>query len=597
MEQAPQNVVPTIPPVDEGLVTPSSEGVTKRRIIPFLVLGVIALIILVGVIVVLNYFQLIKLKNLSSALSVLPSISEKELPESNKSIDGESPTPDSGGTPASSKIADLPGNYTLQQVSSDLKHVILKNRFKILVPNCAECSRYEAVNGAKFQPITGDLLLIAKDKDKYVLNYKNKEYGPYEKANLVSGFADGPRYVAGNPFTGFAFDFSGDHIAYSVIKSGKHVVFKDGVEADSHDVTGGDPQVGSLVMSPDGRRLGYSLSSQVGSASQNSYAVIDGIKGVKHSNPINYLSFTADSKHSIYFVKESDGASGSVYVDGKKEGESFYDLDTFNISPTGAFALGLRGDYAYVTKKLDISTGNTSDGLVFNGKTIDTAEDISSLLFSNNGAHFAYIKSSKIVGLSESVVLDNKKIYEAPVTGSGGIKNLKFSVDNNHIYFIHNEKIIQDGKITLIEERDGEIIDYSRSSDKKRILYTYADREAKRTFANVDGKKYMLTGNYTFSGFSPDSKHFVIWMGNYSSSNEASESSSSAMTNFQLLVDGIVRPTIYSGLYFPRPNKEVYAYGSRLIEGSSLINFSQDSSYIEFVAKKDNELWHMVEKL
>ena len=564
-------------------------------------LELIVILLIVAVLLFgLNYLNIIKLESISTTFSQLPKVSSKTIHPEKITTTGLVEKKNKV-IPESRKISDLkPGQY-LMQVNSDKTRAIviypevsqqgrLAGIAYSVLPSCDECNGFDKISKAFFHPKTGELFLFAIKNGDFYVKHGTNELGPYQSVaiNKMTIYTDGTvKPILESPIRNIAFDSKSGHFAYSIISNGKHSVYKDGVLVESYDLAA---SLSDLMFSPDGSKFVYSVFYREDKGGR-SFSVLNGKKGKEYSGKISGLEFTSDSKHFMFIADKpvvGKPTEKTVVVD-ENTYHAGYDVLYLGWGLGDQIMTNDHGDYAYV-----LLNPFGDYRLIVNNKIVATAFQIENFLFSPDGKRFAYVTIDKASFGKESVYLDGKKIFEIPARHNMGVTHLKFSTDSKRLYFtVDGKQLMQDGTIFLKEETRGNIVDYARSLDQKRLIYKYFDTNAKKYKANVDGTDYDLLGRDLPVFFSPDSKHFVLW----TSSNETTPISERvnydgpySFGEAQLIVDGVVRPTQFENLQ------------NSLIEGDTgftnyYLEISDDSDYVSFVGKKGNELWYVVEKL
>lgn len=161
-----------------------------------------------------------------------------------------------------------------------------------------------------FSPDSKHYAYQAQAKDKWLVVYDDKEGKQYDKIFLRGNRTFSPdslhfNYLAftgekrvlvmdniekGNYDEGTFFNKNTQDIfRFEKKESGKCVVIYGGTPGKEYD------EITSLAISPDSKHLAY-----VGRSGRDYFMVINGAEGKKYSNPVDYMQYSADSRHLAF---------------------------------------------------------------------------------------------------------------------------------------------------------------------------------------------------------------------------------------------------------------------------------------------------------
>jgi len=263
----------------------------------------------------------------------------------------------------------------------------------------------------------------------------------------------------------FSWSSDSQHYAYYGAKNSREIWVLDGKEFSSH------AKVGSFVFSPDGEGYAYSYQTE----NNQWVVVINGKESLPYERVDSTPVFSSDGKR-VAFMAQKNGF-WYVTVDGQQQAKGYQRIGELLFSPDGK-------QFAYVAYD-----ENYKRLLVLNGKAGQAYDDIQRVTFGpNNRLVFQVTKNEKLF------MSDNGKMTEI----SGFFSSLFFSPDGNHIAYIisddmdHSFKVVLDGQKSKGYENIGNII---FSPDSKHLAYS----EWKRSFtaeATTDSKQHKPPAHY-----------------------------------------------------------------------------------------------------
>ena len=229
-----------------------------------------------------------------------------------------------------------------------------------------------------------------------------------------------------------------------------------------------------FALSPDGQRIAFVKKTSGGQA-----AVIDGKAGLEYDKIFD-LQFSPDSRRVAYIGKK--GLFTFVVVDGE-ESPAYQRVTEFLFSADGrhyAFEAVRPNEMDYFV----VVDGKAGPKLSAQKMTLVEK----SLLFSENGAHYAYAGNPFIPGHNQQWAL-----------------------------VVDGEMTVKPGRVERFQKRDVSGANTSfpvlaSSPDGSKLAYTMVPPEER------NGRQHLLVGNqayppylsYSFPVFSPDSHHFAV---------------------------------------------------------------------------------------
>jgi dipeptidyl aminopeptidase/acylaminoacyl peptidase len=360
-------------------------------------------------------------------------------------------------------------------------------------------------------------------------------------------------------------------------------------------------QLGTLTVSPDGRRFAYARKESKGWVVEVDGKIEGTFKavGIVHGPVAIYaqvgwldlvgvkpMIFSADSRHLAYSAREDD--SWFMVKDGEKS-QPFKSVGSPILSRDGkrlAFAAQVPGGWC----------------MVLDGKPGKPFEKLGPPAFSPDGRRFAYAARSDG---KERMVVDGVegKVYESLDVVSGLGAWLAFpNMVAEFPVFSADGRLAHHGKLAgkwynVVEGQDGEafdkVSDIVFSPDGKRIAF--GARKPRWTVV-VDGKDQGVFDETPYVNFSPDSKRIVM-VGETGGKQTISVDGKQLGTH-----QGIGVPT-----FSPDSSRVAYAFRtgkqwSAVIDGATQKAylsvdppvFSPDGKHVAYVAAVAKERWTVV---
>ena len=393
---------------------------------------------------------------------------------------------------------------------------------------------YDYIFYLDFSPDSGNFFYTAGRNNKPFLII-NEE--------IISVDGDDNYYGACRPF----FDQKSKRFVYCVrTKDGKELIVLDGKRGDLYD------NVLNLKFSPDGKYLAY-----VAKKEGNAFAVLDEKEGRPY-NRVASLNFSPDAKKLAYVGYREERAF--MVIDDEEKHE-FEDIISFTFSPDSK-------RLAFIVRE------QQGDFLVLDGKTNKIYKRINNCpIFSPDSNHIVYVAEKE--NRKKIIIIDDK---EGKEYDSANYPYPQFSPDSKHLVYtgVINSKhfVVFDGK--EIESYDGNLSLswFTFSPDGKRLAYILkGPLNYSVVLDNEVGSKYERIPigemGYRFLGnldlvFSPNSHHLA-----YVATKD---------NKHFIVLDG----------------KESGPYDEI---SEKTLKFTDDSKYMQYGARLNNELWCIVEKL